>query len=349
MKHSNPLFAFLILISLIATSCATVHKTPLIEASIQGNSLAAEKLIREGANINEPDSNGVTPLVYAIRAGNTEIAKHLIKSGADIKTKNKNGVDALICAVDYGQIEIVNTLLDRGANIESKDQTGSTPLAYAVACGHYDIIELLLNRGADINTKDWTGATPIANAIRGSASNKIIQLLIKRGANLNIKGTEGYTPLDWALFYKRMDIAAEIKKALADARKDTPSAKIVFIRESNVLIPGEFQDVLIYIDEAMVAKLSRDSMDYVGVNPGKTTIVVKGGKLEGNHLKSFDAVAGQTYYFLVTKRIGSSVGGFAGVIGQVVESQIAGEKAGPFEITPLEEPVAKEKIKALKK
>lgn len=150
MKHRNLFFVFLISILLITTSCATVHKSPLIEASIQGNSLAAEKLISEGANINEPDSNGVTPLIYAIRAGNTEIAKSLIKSGADIKIKDKKGVDALICAVDYGRIEIVNTLLDRGANIETKDQTDSTPLAYAVACGHYDIIELLLNRGADI-------------------------------------------------------------------------------------------------------------------------------------------------------------------------------------------------------
>ena len=390
MKHRNLFFAFIIAIFLITTSCATVSKTPLIEASTKGDSLAAKKLISGGANINEPDSKGDTPLIHAIRSGNIETAKYLIEVGADIKVKDKQGSDALICAAEYGQIEIVTILLNRGANIESKDNTSSTPLAYAVASGHYDIIEyllnrganieskdhanstplayavasghfeiieLLLNRGANIDSKDWEGATPIANAIRGSANNRIIQLLIKRGANLNLRGTEGYTPLNWALFYKKMDIVAEIKKAMAIARQDKPSAKIIFIRESNALIPGEMQDVEIYIDEEMVVSLSGDSMDYIDVNPGKCTMVIKGGKLESNHVKSVDAVAGQTYYFLVTIRTGKAVGKAAGelvggLIGGLVVSQIADEGTvlgGLFKITPLEESVAKEKIKTLKK
>jgi hypothetical protein len=338
-----------LIILFIAYGCAG-NKPGIISAAGSGDMNTVKRLQAEGQSINEADSSGVTPLMYAISSKNKDVAKYLIESGADIKAKDKKGCDALIYAVDIGQVEIVNTLLDRGANIESKDQTNSTPLSHAIYFGHDDITKLLIERGANIESKDWTGATPIINAIKLSANEKIIHLLIKRGANLNVKDKEGYTPLSWALFYKKMDLAAEIKKAMANVRKDLPSAKIVFIRDSNVLIPGEMQDVEIYINEELMVNLRRNSTDYIDINSGKCTMVIKGTRiLQGDHVKSFDAVAGQTYYFLVTRRIGSMVAGFAGAIGQVAESKSKGEKAGPFEITPLEESMAKEKIKLMLK
>ena len=54
----------------LITSCAA--QSPLIQASSKGDVLTAQKLIQEGANINETDSNGATPLMHAVWAENYE-------------------------------------------------------------------------------------------------------------------------------------------------------------------------------------------------------------------------------------------------------------------------------------
>lgn len=337
-----------LIILLIAYGCAG-NKPAIIKAAGLGDMNTVKRFQTEGRNINEKDSNGATPLMHAIWSKKPDVAKYLIESGADVKAKDSSGCDALIYAVINGQIEITNALLDKGANIETSDHAHSTPLILAVVYGNYDMTKLLLDRGANIESKDWLGATPFVNAVKSSASEKIIQLLIKKGANLKSKDKEGYTPLGWALFYKKMDLADEIKKAMAAARKDMPSARIVFLRDSNVLIPGEMRDVLVYIDDDVAANLSRNSTDSIDVSPGKCTLVIKWTRIEGDHIKSFDAKAGETYYFAISRRVGSVVSGFFGYAGMLVESQTAGEKASPFEITQLEESVAKEKIKELLK
>ena len=84
----------------------------------------------------------------------------------------------------------------------------------------------------------------------------------------------------------------------------------------------------------------KNSADFVDVKPGKCKIVIRGSVLDGDHIISIDAQAGKTYYFEVSLRAG-------GILGGIIESQIAGEKAGLYEITPLEESVAKERIEAL--
>jgi hypothetical protein len=316
MKHRNILYASLIAIFFMVSGCAV--KTPLIIASKDGDSSAIQKLLNEGANINEPDSNGNTPLMYAIWSKKTKVAKHLIESGANINAKDAQKYDALIYAVDNG---------------------------------NYEITELLLDKGANINSKDYTNATPIIHAT-WSSNEKIVPLLIKRGANLNDKDNAGNTPLSWALFYGKMDIADIIKRAMpmSDTRKNMPSAKIVFIRESNASIPLNTQDAdaMIYIDEELVASLNKDSTYDIDVKPGKCTMVIKGAEL-GKYVKSFDAVEGQKYYFEVTTRTGSKVATIAaGYIGQMIDSAIQGDESGTFKITQLEESAAKEKIKAIK-
>jgi ankyrin repeat protein len=220
---------------------------------------------------------------------------------------------------------------------------------HAVFYGYYGATKILLDRGANIESKDSGGATAIIIAVRGNITEKIVPLLIKRGANLKVMDKEGYSPLGWALYYKKMDIALLIKSSIADARKNVPSARIVWVREYNALIPGNNQDVLIYVGDQLVANLIKSSTDYLDIDPGKFTMVIKSGKLEGNNIKSFDAIAGKTYYFAVSRRIGSMVASFHGELGTYVESQFVGENAGPFEITPMEESIAKERIKVIQR
>ena len=378
MKLCRLFFVFLIITFLLINGCVT--KTPLIIATESGNSSAVQQLIKQGANINEPDSNGVTPLMHAIWSGNADVIKQLIELGADIKAKDKNGYNALLHAIDYADYKIVKLLLDKGADINSKDNKEVTALMravynakpdiakhlielgvdanakdnqkydaliYAVDNGDYELTELLLDKGANVNSKDFTNTTPIMHASHKTDNKKLVSLLIKRGANLDEKDDEGYTALGYALFVRNMAIADEIKKALALSNEGLPTAKVVFLKEAELLTRE--QDVFIYIDDKMVVNLyNENTTDSIDVKPGKFTMVVKGGNLEGDYVKSFDAVVGQTYYFEVSRRVGNLIAGVAGgLVGVVVERAIQGDEAGIFKITQLEESLAKEKIKAI--
>jgi ankyrin repeat protein len=152
MKHKNSFFAFIITIFLIVSGCAST--TPLIKASKEGDSLAVQKLIDAGVNINEPDSKGYNALFYAI---------------------------------EYGQFEIVKNLISKGANLESKDLSGMTPLvftAYWDFPNAANVIKLLIKSGADINAKSAEGETVLDFAL-SSAQGDILDDLIKaRGINL---------------------------------------------------------------------------------------------------------------------------------------------------------------------
>lgn len=377
MKYRNFFFYVIITMFVIVSGCAS---TPLIKASADGDSSAVQQLINQGANINEPDSGGYTPLMHAIWSEKTETAKVLINKGADINAKDKNGYTPLLWASSYGNLDIAKLLIDKGADVNAKGNDKSTPYLLAILAnntelaqllvnkgadlniinkqggdalidavdkGSYKLTELLLDKGANVNSKDFTNTTPIMHAVLRTTNEKLISLLIERGANLDEKDDEGYTPLEYALYVRKFALAEEIKKGMAYVRKDMPGAKIVFIREAEFLSTA--QDVFIYIDDKIVANLySENSTEYIDINSGKCTLSIKGSNLAGNYVKSFDAVAGQTYYFEVTRRAGNIIAGVVGgAVGVLVDRAIQGDEAGIFKITQLEESVAKEKIKAI--
>lgn len=377
MKYRNFFFYVITTMFVIVSGCAS---TPLIKASADGDSLAVQQLINQGANINEPDSGGYTPLMHAIWSEKTETAKVLINKGADINAKDKNGYTPLLWASSYGNLDIAKLLIDKGADVNATGNDKSTPYLLAILAnntelaqllvnkgadlniinkqggdalidavdkGSYKLTELLLDKGANVNSKDFTNTTPIMHAVLRTTNEKLVSLLIERGANLDEKDDEGYTPLEYALYVRKFALAEEIKKGMAYVRKDMPGAKIVFIREAEFLSTA--QDVFIYIDDKIVANLySENSTEYIDINSGKCTLSIKGSNLAGNYVKSFDAVAGQIYYFEVTRRAGNIVAGVVGgAVGVLVDRAIQGDEAGIFKITQLEESLAKEKIKAI--
>lgn len=108
MQQRNYFFIFIIVTFLIIFGCAST--TPLIKASASGDSLIAKKLISEGANINQTDSNGATPLIYAVQSGNLETVRTLLIMGADINKRDNSGSDALVYATYYGYHNVAKLL-----------------------------------------------------------------------------------------------------------------------------------------------------------------------------------------------------------------------------------------------
>jgi ankyrin repeat protein len=77
-------------------------------------------------------TGGLTALLYATRSGCLPCAHTLVKAGADVNEPNPDGVTPLINAIDNRNYDIAMFLLDKGASPSMWDMSGRTPLYMAV-------------------------------------------------------------------------------------------------------------------------------------------------------------------------------------------------------------------------
>jgi hypothetical protein len=113
-------------------SSPTAPKPPsvgLIEAAATGNLEAIQQHIKAGSDLNEKEpSRGSSPLITATVFGQTGVAKALIEAGADLDYKNNDGSTPLITAAFFCRTEIVKTLLENGADKDVRNNAGRTAL-----------------------------------------------------------------------------------------------------------------------------------------------------------------------------------------------------------------------------
>ncbi len=185
--------AFLLLIS----GCAT--NSPLIKATKDGDILATEKLIREGANIHESDESGYTPLMYAIWSGKQETVTQLVNIGADVNKRDNSGYTPLLWAASYGYLDMAKLLIDKGADVNARGNDKSSPLLLALAANNHELSKLLIDRGADIHVVDVNGTTPlILAAMYGDYD--IAKILVEKDVDLFAVDASGYKASDYVKF-----------------------------------------------------------------------------------------------------------------------------------------------------
>jgi ankyrin repeat protein len=77
-------------------------------------------------------TGGLTALLYATRSGCLPCAQALVRAGADVNQPNPDGITPLINTLDNRNFDVAMFLLDQGANPNVWDMTGRTPLYVAV-------------------------------------------------------------------------------------------------------------------------------------------------------------------------------------------------------------------------
>jgi uncharacterized protein len=116
--------------------------TPLILACYRGNTAVAEYLAPRVNNINYNSSNG-TALASAAVKGDTHLCEVLLKNGANPNLADPNGVTPLVYAVQFENKELVALLVKYKADKNHKDNEGKTPYDHAVFGNNKEIINLL--------------------------------------------------------------------------------------------------------------------------------------------------------------------------------------------------------------
>jgi cytochrome c len=150
---------------------------PLHDAAKDGNIELIEKLITQGADINE-GTGFATPLYFAIKQGHSDAAELLIERGADVNAPSIGGTP-LHAASRAGLAELVRLLLDRGADPNARTTT-QTPLHLAARNGHIEVVRVLLARGADLNAVTEYDEPAIHFAAVGGHVD-VINLLVEQG------------------------------------------------------------------------------------------------------------------------------------------------------------------------
>ena len=67
----------------------------------------------------------------AAKLGDAEAAEKLLAEGADVDQKDARGITALGVAVGFNKLPVIKALVKAGANVKLTDSKGHTPLHYA--------------------------------------------------------------------------------------------------------------------------------------------------------------------------------------------------------------------------
>jgi len=159
--------------------------SPIADAASRGDREAVKALLKNAADVNAAQGDGMTALHWAAMNGDADLAQMLIVAGANVKATTRLGAyTPLYLASRHGHGQVIQALIKAGADIKAGTNNGTSPLMAAAASGELDAVRVLVDAGADVNAKDGVrDQTPLMYA---AASNRaaIIELLASKGADL---------------------------------------------------------------------------------------------------------------------------------------------------------------------
>src|SRR3954452_5621297 len=184
---------------------------------------------------------GGDAVVDAAMSGNRDAVRTLLKDGADVNTAQADGMTALHWAAQKGDVELAKVLLYASANVRATTRIGGyTPLLIASRSGDAAMIDALLAGGADANNATTNGTTALMLA---SAAGKVdaVKSLLAKGADVNAKeNVKGETALTFAAAYGRTDVVRELTAHHADVSATTKAQDLAaFAKEEQERLIAE--------------------------------------------------------------------------------------------------------------
>ena len=144
-----------------------------------------------------------------------DTVRSLLREGADVNTAQGDGMTALHWAAVNGQLDTAKMLLYAGANLRATTRLHAySPLHLASRSGHADTVKLFLDSGANATVTTTTGVTPLMLAASSGSADAVAALIVGR-VEVNARETgRGQTALMFAAAYDRTEA---IRTLLANA------------------------------------------------------------------------------------------------------------------------------------
>ena len=162
--------------------------SPVADAAERGDVAAVKALLKDGADVNGAQGDGMSALHWAAETGNGELAEILIYAGANIGAQTRIGqYTPLHLAGKSGSVAVATALLKAGADVNARStNSGVTALHMAATSGNANVVNALLDAKADVNAKETeAGQTPLIFAA-GLNRVETIKALLARGADASV-------------------------------------------------------------------------------------------------------------------------------------------------------------------
>jgi ankyrin repeat protein len=166
---------------------AAAPTATVVDAAMQDNKDAARTLLKQGADVNSAQGDGMTALHWAVQKGDVELAQMLLYAGANVKaTTRVGGYTPLLVASKIGNAPMIDTLIAGGADPNTPTINGTTPLMFAAEAGNAAAVKSLLDKGAAVNAREKVkGETALTFAAAYGRAD-VIRVLTAHGADVNV-------------------------------------------------------------------------------------------------------------------------------------------------------------------
>jgi uncharacterized protein len=155
------------------------------EAAMRGDADTVRALLKEGADVNSAQGDGMTALHWAAMKDNVELAEMLLYAGANVKaTTRMGGYTPLTLAAKNGNAAMIAALAKGGADVNAPTSTGVTPLMLAAQSGHPDAVKTLIDRGANVNAKEAVREETALMFAAAHNRTDAMAVLLKHGADV---------------------------------------------------------------------------------------------------------------------------------------------------------------------
>jgi ankyrin repeat protein len=177
----------LLAVLIAAPALGAASNAPIADAASRGDTAAVRALLKDGADVNAPQGDGMSALHWAAERGDLELTSLLLYGGANVRAVTRIGqYTPLHIAARAGNAAVVRALVGAGSDVGAvSSPSGVTALHLAAAAGSVEAVTFLLDQKADVNAREheWQ-QTPL---IFAAAQNRVetIKVLLARGADPN--------------------------------------------------------------------------------------------------------------------------------------------------------------------
>ncbi|XP_076125298.1 protein phosphatase 1 regulatory subunit 12A isoform X2 [Alosa pseudoharengus] len=154
-------------------------ETDLTDPETRGSSAGSRS--RPGAKVR---FNQGAVFMAACSAGDREEVAALLRQGADINHANIDGLTALHQACIDENAEMVQFLVESGSDVNRGDNEGWTPLHATASCGFIQIAKYLIEHGAHVGTVNSEGELPLDVATEDAMSRLLKAEIKKQGVDV---------------------------------------------------------------------------------------------------------------------------------------------------------------------
>ena len=203
---------------LLLAAPAIAAEALLADAAEQKDSASVRTLLKQSADVNAAQPDGMTALHWAVWHDDAPTAMLLLEAGADARAANRYGVQPLSLACMNGNVEIIEALLDAGADPNATLAGGETALMTAARTGRLRPVEALLAHGADVNAAERRGQTALMWAA-AEGHVEVVDALLDAGAEFQTPLPSGFTPLFFAVREGRFEVVKRLLDAGADVNE----------------------------------------------------------------------------------------------------------------------------------